>query len=171
MPELADEAGETALHAVAHTGTLEHLQLCLTACRSLSADAALHLRTQSDESLLHYAAAGGRKDIVEFLLHHGFDVNSRTANGWTPLICALTPTKVKPEKWDGVAPLTWDLIARGAPLDAEPLVVLRYVGVTRMARIETNVWGIRMRWLIATETSKGARERDRDSSRTSESPF
>lgn len=94
-PELADETGETALHAVAHTGTLEQLQLCLASWRNLDADAAVHLQTHHGESLLHYAAAGGREDIVEFLLSRGLDVNSANANGWTPLICALMPTKVK----------------------------------------------------------------------------
>ncbi|KAK4242722.1 ankyrin [Achaetomium macrosporum] len=93
-PEVADKAGETGLHAAAHMGTLEQLQLCLASCRD--AEDALRLRTSHDESLLHYAAAGGREDNVEFLLSHGLDVNAANANGWTPLICALTRTNVKP---------------------------------------------------------------------------
>ncbi|KAL2255338.1 hypothetical protein VTK26DRAFT_3583 [Humicola hyalothermophila] len=92
-PELVDEAVETGLHAAAHTGTLEHLQLCLAACRD--ADAAIRRRTSHGESLLHYSAAGGREDIVEFLLSRGLDVNQANANGWTPLVCALMPTSVK----------------------------------------------------------------------------
>lgn len=92
-PEIADETGETALHAVAHTGTLEQFQLCLASCRD--ADAAIRLHTSHGESPLHYAAAGGREDIVEFLLSRGCNVDSANANGWTPLVCALMPTSVK----------------------------------------------------------------------------
>jgi ankyrin repeat protein len=92
-PEMADETGETALHAVAYTGTLEQLQLCLPSCRD--ADAAIRLHTSHGELPLHYAAAGGREDIVEFLLSRGCNVDSANANGWTPLICTLMPTDVK----------------------------------------------------------------------------
>jgi ankyrin repeat protein len=92
-PELADKTGETGLHAAAYTGTLEQFQLCLTACRD--EDAALRLRNSYDESLLHYAAAGGREDTVRFLLSRGLDANAANANGWTPLICALMPAKVR----------------------------------------------------------------------------
>ncbi|KAK3307685.1 ankyrin repeat-containing domain protein [Chaetomium strumarium] len=92
-PELADKAGETGLHAAAHTGTLEQFQLCLAACGD--EDAALRLHNSYDESLLHYAAAGGREDTVRFLLSRGLDANAANANGWTPLICALMPAKVR----------------------------------------------------------------------------
>ncbi|KAK3896543.1 hypothetical protein C8A05DRAFT_39912, partial [Staphylotrichum tortipilum] len=61
-PEAAYAAGETALHAVTHTATLEQFQLCLATCRG--AELALRLCTSHDESLLHYAAAGGREDVV-----------------------------------------------------------------------------------------------------------
>jgi ankyrin repeat protein len=90
---MADETGETALHAVAYTGTLEQLQLCLPSCHD--ADAAIRLHTSHGELPLHYAAAGGREDIVEFLLSRGCNVDSANANGWTPLICTLMPTDVK----------------------------------------------------------------------------
>ena len=93
-PELADEAGQTGLHAAAYGGTLEMFQLCLTSCRN--PDAALRLVTSHGETLLHYATAGGREDIVSFLLSRGLDANATNANGWTPLICALMPTSVKP---------------------------------------------------------------------------
>ncbi len=83
-PEVADKAGESALHAVAHAGTLEQFQLCLASC--YDPDAALRLRTCHNESLLHYAAAGGKSDSVRFLLSRGLDVNLASANGWTPLI-------------------------------------------------------------------------------------
>jgi ankyrin repeat protein len=92
-PEIADQAGETPLHAAAYTGTLEQLQLCLASCQD--ADAAIRLRTSHEESLLHYAAAGGRQDIAEFLLSRGLSVDLANDNGWTALMCALMPTKIK----------------------------------------------------------------------------
>ncbi len=187
-PELANKQGETGLHAAAYTGTLEQFQLCLATCRD--ADAALQLRTSHDESLLHYAAAGGREDNVHFLLTRGLDPNAANANGWTPLICALMPTSVRScfpqcslahlllehgasaqavtdegwtalhalasypsgnallprELWDGVAPLVRELIARGAPLDAE-VGTLRSPAVTcrRFVYPNKDAWGVRMR--------------------------
>ena len=187
-PELADDTGETGLHAAAHTGTLEQFQLCLAACGD--EDAALRLRTSYDESLLHYAAAGGREDTVRFLLSRGLDANAANANGWTPLICALMPTKARRcypqcslaslllehgasaqavteegwtalhalasypsghrglplDNWDDVAPLVRELIARGAPLDAE-VGSLRNPAVSYKRFVSPNpdAWGVRMR--------------------------
>ena len=207
-PEMADETGETALHAVAYAGTLEQLQLCLPSCRD--ADAAIRLHTSHGELPLHYAAAGGREDIAEFLLSRGFNVDSANANGWTPLICTLMPTDVKaiypkcslasfllqqgasaqvvtdegwtalhglasypstdrdlpPEKWEGVVPLVRELISRGAPLDTESSV-LRNRSVTRGTLIQSNAWGIRMRWFAQeaatsspTESPETVEDRD-----------
>ncbi|ROT43739.1 ankyrin [Sodiomyces alkalinus F11] len=92
-PETADQAGETPLHVVANTGTLPQLLLCLA--HSRDADVAIRLRNAHGESLLHYAAAGAREDIVEFLLRRGLHIDARSANGWTPLLCALAPTRMK----------------------------------------------------------------------------
>ena len=87
-PELADHEGETPLHAIAHTGTLEECKLCLDRC----ADAVLHRETPHGETLLHYAAAGKRIDVMEYLIDRGLDINAVNNNGWTPLLCALMPT-------------------------------------------------------------------------------
>ncbi len=92
-PEIPDNDGEMPLHAVAHTGTPEQLQLCLAYCAD--PEAAIRAQTSHGESLLHFAAAGGKRAIVEFLLDRGLQVNATNANGWTPLICALMPTNVK----------------------------------------------------------------------------
>ena len=48
------------------------------------------------ESLLHYAAAGGKVGILRFLLEESpqtnLDVSRANSNGWAPLICALAPS-------------------------------------------------------------------------------
>ncbi|KAK8133653.1 hypothetical protein PG984_005665 [Apiospora sp. TS-2023a] len=96
LPELADDVGETAFHAIAEAGTLAQLQLCLSHCGVPDGES-IHLRNAHSESLLHYAAAGGREDdMLEFLLASGLDVNATNDNGWTPLMCTLMPTKTKP---------------------------------------------------------------------------
>ena len=40
-------------------------------------------------SLLHFAAAGGRYDIIKELVFLKFDINSRSSNGRTPLMIAI----------------------------------------------------------------------------------
>lgn len=109
-PETANDGGEIPLHAVAYMGTLEHFQLCLASCHD--ADAAIHRRTSNGESHLHYAAAGGRLDIVEFLLSRGLPVDSPNGNGWTPLICALTSSGTKP--FSSLGPTATLLLQQGA---------------------------------------------------------
>ncbi|KAK8087287.1 Ankyrin repeat protein [Apiospora phragmitis] len=98
LPELADEAGEageTALHAVAQHVSYAQLQLCLSHCDATASES-VQLRNAHGESLLHYAAAGGQgDDVLEFLLGAGLYVNEASDNGWTPLMCALAPTKAK----------------------------------------------------------------------------
>ncbi|WQF90324.1 Putative ankyrin repeat-containing domain superfamily [Colletotrichum destructivum] len=91
--EMIGEAGETLLHRVAQTGTVEQLNLFVS--YSDDPDTAIRSVTLHGESLLHYAAAGGREDVVDFLLTRGLDVSSATSNGWTPLLCALSPTNAK----------------------------------------------------------------------------
>ncbi|KAK0651096.1 ankyrin repeat-containing domain protein [Cercophora newfieldiana] len=94
-PEVSNQDEETPLHVAAYTGTLERLQLCLARCRDEGAALRLRSRAPWGETILHYAAASGREDIVDFLLSRGLDVNSTTGNGWTPLMCALMPNEHK----------------------------------------------------------------------------
>jgi ankyrin repeat protein len=87
--ELADEEGETPLHTAARTSTLERCQFCFSQCGDASA--VIQQRTLGGDSLLHYATAGARQDIVEFLLAPELGADSTTKNGWTPLHCAIMP--------------------------------------------------------------------------------
>ncbi|KAK1948831.1 ankyrin [Colletotrichum sublineola] len=93
---MTGEAGETLLHRVAQNGSVEQLNLLVS--YSDNPDTAIRSVTLHGESLLHYAAAGGREDVVDFLLTRGLDVNSATSKGWTPLLCALSPTNTKREQ-------------------------------------------------------------------------
>lgn len=90
-PDLADHEGDTPVHFIALAGTLEDLKLYLG--HSRDADAALRRCNSHGESVLHYAAVGGHIDVAEFLISRGLDVNVVSNNGWTPLVCALMPTR------------------------------------------------------------------------------
>ena len=89
-PEVADYEGETPVHAIALAGRPEELKLYLYHC--VDADAALRQQNSHGDTVLHYAAVGKHMDVVEFLVARGLDVNAANNNGWTPLVCALTPT-------------------------------------------------------------------------------
>lgn len=145
-PDTANEAGETALHPAAQYGSVEQLQLCLAHARL--ADAVRQPNRQG-ESPLHYAAAPGRDEIVEYLLANGAadDVDIASHNGWTPLLFALSPRKCKSEEMAvrvTACLLTHELIKRGTPLDAEP-AFLRDANVTP-DKLDGN-WGFRMQKL------------------------
>ncbi|KAK3954870.1 ankyrin repeat-containing domain protein [Pseudoneurospora amorphoporcata] len=59
----------------------------------VNASSAVRLLNQFGESLLHYAAAAGNGETVEYLLDQGLDADQANANKWTPLLCVLTPAK------------------------------------------------------------------------------
>lgn len=86
-----DEAGEAPIHWAAFGSNLHIFQLYRTASR-LDKEALLELGNHHGETLLHFAAAGGKIDIMEQLLSIGMNVNEPNSNGWTPLMCALAPT-------------------------------------------------------------------------------
>ncbi|EFY94031.1 ankyrin repeat protein [Metarhizium robertsii] len=85
-----DALGNTPLHCAAFGSNLRIFSLYLSSAGS-TADMAVE--NDHGETLLHWAAAGGKTDILEYLLSHGADVNAASANGWTPLMCALAPSR------------------------------------------------------------------------------
>ena len=93
-PTIADNKGETPLHLLASTGSLEAFRLCLSHCQPQDTDtqAAIHMLNGYGESPLHYAAAAGNEAILSFLLlDQGLDPNLSSDDGWTPFLCALHP--------------------------------------------------------------------------------
>ncbi|KAH7212060.1 ankyrin repeat-containing domain protein [Fusarium oxysporum] len=90
---LKDQSGTKPIHEAAY-GT--NLRLLLLQLFTLPSDAERHeaiLTTKKyGTTLLHYAAAGAKLDIIEYLVSQGLDVNRTNENGWTPLMCALVPT-------------------------------------------------------------------------------
>lgn len=88
-----DKEGETPLHAAAYGLDLRLFRLYLES-RAAGAEqkALLQLKNQHGETLLHYAAAAGSIETIEYLLARDLDVNAASEQGWTPLLCALTPT-------------------------------------------------------------------------------
>ncbi|KAK6193540.1 hypothetical protein LQW54_012345 [Pestalotiopsis sp. IQ-011] len=92
-PDSPDRTGESPLHTVAHVANLESFQSYLSHCAN--PQLACKSSNHHGETVLHYAAAGGKLEIVEFLLNRGLDVDMVSSDGWTPLVCALTPTRGK----------------------------------------------------------------------------
>jgi ankyrin repeat protein len=45
--------------------------------------------------LIHYASVGGSTKIVESLIKHGFDLNKKDENGWTPFHYAASKGKIE----------------------------------------------------------------------------
>jgi ankyrin repeat protein len=85
-----DEMGECPLHWAAFGfDDLHYFHLYLSS--SPDVEAALHLENHAGETLLHFASLGDRLETIEFLISRGLNVNARNSNGWTPLMCALTP--------------------------------------------------------------------------------
>lgn len=50
----------------------------------------VHARYKANAGALHAAAADGNIESLQFLINWGLDIEDQTANGFTPLACALT---------------------------------------------------------------------------------
>ncbi|EGO59784.1 hypothetical protein NEUTE1DRAFT_61516, partial [Neurospora tetrasperma FGSC 2508] len=91
LPDAPDNEKVAPLHLLADTGTPNVLRTCLGYC--VDSSSAVRQLNQFGESLLHYAAAAGNGETVEYLLDQGLDADQANANKWTPLLCVLTPAK------------------------------------------------------------------------------
>ncbi|KAF4338658.1 ankyrin repeat-containing protein [Fusarium beomiforme] len=89
---LQDESGAMPIHEAAYGTNLRILLLELFTIPVDERHSALRLTNRYWTTLLHYAAAGAKLDVIEYLVSQGLDVNQANANGWTPLICAIIPT-------------------------------------------------------------------------------
>ncbi len=90
---------------------------------------------------LQAAASGGNEDIINFLLDQGFNINTQTPDGWTPLFIAAR---------DGRAEAAKLLIYRGADLNLQTnqgasalLMVLTQPFPTEKERIDLLVYLLR----------------------------
>lgn len=81
--DLPDSSGRALLMIAAFTG--HPYLVCFLITRGLD-----HTLKENHHgpSLLHFAAAGGKNDIIEKLLFLGFDIDSRDNEGQTPLMTA-----------------------------------------------------------------------------------
>ncbi|CAI6091801.1 unnamed protein product [Clonostachys chloroleuca] len=87
-----DNEGNTPLHSAAYGSNLSIFLLYLSAMDPTEKKSMPTLVNNYGETLLHWAAAGGKIEIMEYLISNGSDVNEVSANGWTPLLCSLTRT-------------------------------------------------------------------------------
>ena len=104
---LPNKQGDSPIHLAAFGCDLRSFRLFLSPSplRDMQEDedTLLALTTVNKETLLHYAAAGGRVDIIDYLVSRGLDVNAKSSSGWTPLMCALIPTYITPPSDSGMA--------------------------------------------------------------------
>ena len=68
------------VHAMAYDGDVAALRN-----RLLRSPSELHLLDRLGDTLLHIAVRQGQLAVVRLLLESGFDVNTRSASGWTVL--------------------------------------------------------------------------------------
>lgn len=118
---IGDENGETPLHLASFSFPRETFRLWLSHRRETQYESLLQTNNHG-ESLLHYAAAGGNIEVLQYLLEldvnaskfpegsegisaaamrqireqGGLQVNAASSNGWTPFLCALSRTVQAP---------------------------------------------------------------------------
>ncbi|ATY60169.1 ankyrin domain [Cordyceps militaris] len=112
-----DTEGNTALHYAAFGSNLQIFRLLVSKLPPDMDASIISLKNNSGEALLHWAAAGKKYDVVQYLLSAGADVNCANDNGWTPLLCAVAPSKAIYQLYDMAETATL-LLEQGA----DPLV-------------------------------------------------
>ena len=91
---IANNEGITALQLAAQYAPDPYDFNSLLARYISSGETAADFATPSNESLLHFAALGGKRATIEMLISsHSLDVNLKTQTGWTPLMYALLPKR------------------------------------------------------------------------------
>jgi ankyrin repeat protein len=100
-----NEAGSREIRDAAWNGDLAKVQVLLKRHPDLASS-----KSSKGGTPLHWAAAGGHKDVAELLLANGADVDAKDDNGVTPLYTAAT------KGYKGVAEL---LLANGADVNAK----------------------------------------------------
>ncbi|KAH8170383.1 ankyrin repeats (many copies) domain-containing protein [Sarocladium implicatum] len=88
-----NKLGIMPLHVAAELTNLRVFETLLASVNpdQSSSESILSIQTEKLESLLHFAALGGRLELMGMLLDRGLHINQKHADGWTPLLCALTP--------------------------------------------------------------------------------
>lgn len=126
---LVDKKGDSPIQLAACGSDLHIfcLYLCSFPNRLEDESSLLAFTNENQETLLHYAGAGCCIEIIEYLISRGLDVNAKSAQGWTPLMCALIPTCMPPHKRGTVATMKTTTEATKAALclishGADPLI-------------------------------------------------
>lgn len=88
-----DAEGNTPLHYAAFGSNLRVFRLLSGKLRPDMNPSVTSLTNSSGEGLLHWAAAGKKYDICQYLLAAGTNVNCASITGWTPLLCAVAPSR------------------------------------------------------------------------------
>lgn len=139
-PQLMMQRGETPLTmAVMLNGDVAVVQCLL----ELRAD--IKCQNAVGYGLLHYCAANGRSDLLEFLIARGLDPNSAPSTGDSPLLCAAAADQPGPMEvllrhgakasspWcTGVTPL--QVSAMGGHLECCRLLLQHHADVNDVAR-------------------------------------
>ncbi len=136
-PALCDE-----IHDAAYHGDLTKVRALLKANPSLvfsTDDVSPAGGFPTGRTPLHSAALSGHRDIAEFLLANGAEVNAKDKEGMTPLHCAATASPIdSSELLKGVAEL---LLDNGAEVNAEdksgftPLILAAWSGDKDVAEL------------------------------------
>jgi len=83
LPSCGDEAKEPLVYSTIHEAAAKDNLADVK--RHLAKGVAVNARDGDDATPLHCAAEKGHKDVVEYLIAKGADVNARTEGpGWTP---------------------------------------------------------------------------------------
>lgn len=86
-----DAVGNTPIHCAAMGSDLRIFRMYVSACAEEEQDELLKAENDRGETVMHWAAAGGKAETVEYLISRGLSVDEANDQGWTPFMCALAP--------------------------------------------------------------------------------